>query len=274
MPSSPTFTYLRYGVDEGVCTITFDRPEKRNALNTALLDELDAALDRAEADPAVRVVLFRGAGTAFSAGYDLTDSPYLIPPAGKDRWSMNDSWEAMRRITGRYQRIWDFPKPTVAAVHGPALATGGYFMMLCDIAFAAQSATFGHQAQQAGGISSLPLWTWMLGMRQAKYLLLTGRLITAREAQRIGLVTRVFPDAELEPAIQQLCRELVRKNPQVTTALKNTINADYDMMGLRAGFHFHGQLNAANKLIERGENELTLREIVFGRERMEPEEQG
>ena len=147
----PDYEFLLYDVAENTCTITFNRPEKRNALNTKLLEELDDALDIAEANDDVRVVLFKGAGTAFSAGYDLRDNPYTVPPEGQDRWRLNDAVPALRKISERYLRIWYYPKATVAQVQGPAIATGCYFQMLCDIAFAADTATFGHQAQRVGG---------------------------------------------------------------------------------------------------------------------------
>jgi|TARA_Y100000310_G_C20675929_1_gene813029 enoyl-CoA hydratase len=265
----PDYEFLLYDVADKTCTITFNRPEKRNALNTKLLEELDDALDVAEADEDVCVVLFKGAGTAFSAGYDLRDNPYTVPPEGQDRWRLNDSVPALRKISERYLRIWYYPKATVAQVQGPAIATGCYFQMLCDIAFAADTATFGHQAQRVGGVTSLPLWVWMLGMRQAKYLLLTGRLITAKEAQKIGLVTRVFAADELEGEVARLCEDLAARNPLGSMWLKDAINADYDMMGLRASYPMHYSMNAASRVQERTPGELSLADIVFGGNRQE-----
>lgn len=264
-----TYDFLIYDTQDRICSITFNRPDKRNALNTRLLEELDDALDTAEADDDVRVVLFKGSGTAFSAGYDLRDNPYTTPPDGQKSWRLNDAASALRKISDRYLRIWYYSKPTVAQVQGPAIATGCYFQMLCDIAFAADTATFGHQAQRVGGVTSLPLWVWMLGMRQAKYLLLSGRLITAKEAQKIGLVTRVFPPDELEAEVQRLCLDLAQHNPLGTTWLKDAMNADYDMMGLRASFPMHHSMNAAMRMSERGAGELSLTDIVFGGNRQE-----
>lgn len=268
----PDYEFLIYDLSDRICTLTFNRPDKRNALNTQLLEELDDALDIAEADEEARVVLFKAAGTAFSAGYDLRDNPYTVPPKGQDRWRLNDSAPALREISNRYLRIWYFPKPTVAQVQGPAIATGCYFQMLCDIAFAADTATFGHQAQRVGGVTSLPLWVWMLGMRQAKYLLLTGRLITAKEAQKIGLVTRVFPADELEEEVDRLCRDLAAQNSVGATWLKEAINAGYDMMGLRAAYPMHHSMNAAMRVVEGEPGGLSLADIVFGRNRQDTPE--
>ena len=268
----PDYEFLLYDIDERICTITFNRPDKRNALNTKLLEELDDALDSAEEDDDVRVVLFKGAGTAFSAGYDLRDNPYTVPPAGQDRWRLNDAAPALRKISNRYLRIWYYPKPTVAQVQGPAIATGCYFQMLCDIAFAADTATFGHQAQRVGGVTSLPLWVWMLGLRQAKYLLLTGRLITAKEAQKIGLVTRVFAADALDGEVDRLCRDMAAQNPVGSMWMKDAINADYDMMGLRAAYPMHHSMNAAGRLLERGPGEVSLADIVFGGNRQDTPE--
>jgi len=115
----------------------------------------------------------------------------------------------------------------------------------------------------------LPLWVWMLGLRQAKYLLLTGRLITAKEAQKIGLVTRVFPPDELEGEVARLCTDLASRNPLGSTWMKDAINADYDMMGLRAAFPMHHSMNAAFRLLERDPDETSLADIVFGGDRQD-----
>jgi enoyl-CoA hydratase len=269
----PDYQHLLYDVADRVCTITFNRPDKRNALNTLLLEELDDALNIAEADDEVRVLLFKGSGTAFSAGYDLKDNPYTVPPEGQEKWRLNDSAPALRKISDRYLRLWYYPKPTVAQVQGSAIATGCYFQMLCDISFAANTATFGHQAQRVGGVTSLPLWVWMLGMRQAKYLLMTGRLITANEAQKIGLITRVFEPDDLEGEVNRLCADLAQQNPTGARWLKEAINADYDMMGLRAAFPMHHSMNAAMRMTEAEPGALSLTDIVFGGNRQDtPEE--
>ena len=269
----PDYQHLLHDVADRVCTITFNRPDKRNALNTLLLEELDDALNIAEADDEVRVLLFKGSGTAFSAGYDLKDNPYTVPPEGQEKWRLNDSAPALRKISDRYLRLWYYPKPTVAQVQGSAIATGCYFQMLCDISFAANTATFGHQAQRVGGVTSLPLWVWMLGMRQAKYLLMTGRLITANEAQKIGLITRVFEPDDLEGEVNRLCADLAQQNPTGARWLKEAINADYDMMGLRAAFPMHHSMNAAMRMTEAEPGALSLTDIVFDGNRQDtPEE--
>src|SRR6185295_9144221 len=95
----------------------------------------------------------------------------------------------MRDIQARYQRIWNCPKPTIARVHGHALAGGCYLQLLCDISIAAETARLGHPAVKMGGVSSMPLWQVALGIKAARYLLLTGRVVDGREAERIGLVS-------------------------------------------------------------------------------------
>src|SRR5439155_17204504 len=177
---------VEFGVVGPVARIVMNRPEKRNALNHQLLDDLDAAFTAAEGDDAVRVVVLAGAGSSFCAGYDLTGSYYTsVPEEGE--WTVANSLRTLRGIEARYERIWNFPKPTIAQVHGYAIAGGCYLQLLCDISVAAEDAQLGHPAVRMGGVSSMPLWQVALGYKKARYLLLTGRVVDGREAERIVL---------------------------------------------------------------------------------------
>src|SRR5215204_3927434 len=146
---------VNYSVDGPVARVVLNRPERRNALNHQMLDDIDAAFDAAEADNDVRVVVLSGAGPSFCSGYDLSGSYYITEPEGG--WTVVNGLERLRGIEERYLRIWNFPKPTIAHVHGHALAGGCDLQMLCDISVAAADAMLGHPAVKMGGVSSMPL---------------------------------------------------------------------------------------------------------------------
>jgi enoyl-CoA hydratase len=190
-------------LDDGIATLELSRPEKRNALSIRLRDELRDALAAWHDDQAVRVVVITGSGPAFSAGFDLGE----FQQPGLSR--------AIRHTSARYHRaVWNFPKPVVAAVNGPALGGGFDLSVLCDLRIASTGAAFGHPEVKFG---APPLFTplrWIVGDGIARDLCLTGRRIDAEEALRIGLVSRVVaPDALMDEALS--VARLIAEAPQV-----------------------------------------------------------
>jgi enoyl-CoA hydratase len=177
------------GPHDGVATLTLDRPEKRNALSTALRDRISDALDALAADDAVRVVVITGAGEVFCAGFDLTEFDQAVddPPFAETLWASRD----------RYHRtVLEFPLPTLAAVNGPALAGGFDLAVLCDLRIASDTARFAHPEITFGDVVYAPLHD-LVGGARARDLCFTGRTVDAAEAARAGLVTRVVPAAQL-----------------------------------------------------------------------------
>ena len=243
-----TFTTVRYDVTDGVCRITLDRPEKHNALDHALMDDLVAAFTAAERDDDVRVVVLAGAGPSFCAGYDLGGSYYTTPPEPPGRWTLDKALMTLRDIESRYQRIWNCPKPTIARVHGHALAGGCYLQLLCDISVAADDANLGHPAVRMGGASSMPLWQVILGPRIARYLLLTGRTVSGAEAERLGLVTLAVPAAELDTTVDGIVADCLAVPFAGALHAKETLNTALEIQGVGALFRYHGQMNALGRL--------------------------
>lgn len=239
-----------YSVNGGVARITMNRPEKRNALNHQLLDDLDAAFATAEADDDVRVVVLAGAGPSFCAGYDLSGSYYTTPPAKDGRWTLANSLTTLRGIEARYQRIWNCPKPTIARVHGHALAAGCYLQLLCDISVAAEDAQLGHPAVRMGGVSSMPLWQVALGLKKARYLLMTGRVVDGREAERIGLVSLAVPPHQLDEAVDAIVADCLSVPFEGALQNKEALNTALEILGVGALFRYHGQMNALGRLRE------------------------
>ncbi len=251
-----------YEVKENIASITMNRPDKRNALNHALLRDLDTAFEQAENDPGVRVVILKGAGKAFCSGYDLTGSPYISVPEGYDRWTIGNALRTLRGISARYLKIFNLSKPTIAQIHGYCLAAGCYLQMCCDVAIAAEDAILGHPATRAGGVTSMPLWVTYLGLRKAKELLLTGRLISGKEAERIGLVNKAVPPDKLEEEVWKMAKEMAEVPADGMMLAKEALNTHALMMNLDAVFAYHRQLNALGRLGRaEGESPLKLDEL-------------
>ena len=177
--------------DDGVATLTLSRPERRNALSIKLRNEITEQLDGWATDPAVRAVVLTGAGSTFCAGFDL------------DEFAQADLAPSIKDSSHRYHlAVWQFPKPLVAAVNGPAVAGGLDLCVLCDFRIASANALFGHPEIKFG---APPLFTplqWIVGMGIARDLCLTGRRIDADEALRIGLVNSISePEQVLDDAL-------------------------------------------------------------------------
>ena len=241
-----------YSVDDGIARIAMNRADKRNALNHQLLDDLDRAFEAAEADDAVGVVVLSGNGPSFCAGYDLKGSYYTSVPKKEGKWTVGNALKTLRGIEARYQRIWNCTKPTIAQVHGHALAGGCYLQLLCDISVAADDAQLGHPAVKMGGVSSMPLWQIALPMKVARYLLLTGRVVSGREAERIGLVSMAVPPADLARTVDGITRDCLAVPRDGQLQNKEALNTALEIMSVGALFRYHGQMNALGRLRDRG----------------------
>ena len=180
--------------DGGIFTVTLNRPDKRNALSAEMVERLHEALERADLDPDVRVVLVRGAGKDFCAGADLDE---LL--ASADR-SAEENERSALRLGKLFQAIRELPKPVIAMVHGRALAGGAGLATACDVVIASKSAQVGYPEIQRGFVPAMvmTLLRRMAGEKLAMDLVLTGRVLPAEEALAAGLLSRVVPDADLE----------------------------------------------------------------------------
>jgi len=243
---------VEYSVDGGIARVVLNRPDKRNALDHQLLDDIDRAFAAAEEDDAVGVVVLSANGPSFCAGYDLKGSYYTSVPEKEGKWTVGNSLKTLRDIEARYQRIWNCPKPTIAQVQGHALAGGCYLQLLCDISVAADDAVLGHPAVKMGGVSSMPLWQIALPLKVARYLLLTGRTVSGVEAERIGLVTMAVPGAQLANTVDGIARDCLAVPRDGQMHNKEALNTSLEIMGVGALFRYHGQMNALGRLRDRG----------------------
>ncbi len=204
---------------DGIASITLNRPEKRNALSFELVSELMQALDQAEACNA-GVVLITGAGKAFCAGLDLEDLKQLLGRTHEE--NVRDS-STMAKL---FRRIYDFPKPTIAAVNGHAIAGGTGIATMCDFTIAVPESKFGYSEVRIGFVPAIvsSILVWQVGHKIARDLLMTGRLFDAAEAHRYGLVNEVIPDDFLMQRAADIAQMLLENSPSSVRLTKKLIN--------------------------------------------------
>lgn len=227
---------------DGVLTGTLNRPEKKNAIDSRMMDELATLFERAELEAAVRVVVLRGAGKDFCAGMDLTE---LLESADR---TVEQNRAAALRFGGVFLQMRSLPKPVIAVVQGRALAGGCGLATACDLVLAADSAQFGYPEVQRGFVPALVMnmLRRAVGEKIAFDLSATGRLMTAREAERAGLVSRVLPDAEFEAEAEQIVRGIAALSP---TALALTKQQLYRLDGVsfEEGIRLSADVNAVSR---------------------------
>ena len=236
---------IRYAVDGPVATITLARPEAANAQNSQMIDEIDAAFDRAGTDDDVRVVVLAGDGKHFSAGHDLKE---IL--AGEERWAkMRATPEGKLRheqvmYFDKLVKIRDFRKPTIAAVQGVCSAAGLMLACMCDLIVAADDARFSNPVLPMSGVGvELLVEPWELGPRKAKEFLFCAQEFGAAEAERYGLVNRVVPRAELLDSARAMAEQVARVPPLTAEAVKASINHMVDLMGQRESWRYHFMLH-------------------------------
>ena len=218
--------------------LTMNRPDALNALNHPLTQAMAEALRAAATDDDVRVIVLKGAGRAFCAGYDLTeDAAEGELDAASWHRGLSEALAGMLAFT-------DHPKPTIAQVHSYCLAGGTDLMLACDLAVAADDAKFGYVDVRFGsGVVSMFL-PWVVGVRAAKEMLFTGEdRIAADEALRIGLVNRVVPAGELDAATLSLANEIAKNEPFVIQTTKRAVNRVWDVAGFRAAMTANVELD-------------------------------
>ena len=213
------FQTLELVYDSGIATITFNRPAKRNALSFQMAEEILSALDEVDKSDAL-VVILTGAGKAFCAGLDLDELKSLI---GK---SHAENVEDSRRMVRIFRRIYDFPKPTIAAVNGAAIAGGTGLATMCDFTLAVPEAKFGYTEVRIGFVPAIvsSILVWQVGHKIARDLLLSGRIFAAAEAHRFGLANEIVPAEGLMARARGLAVQLMENSPSSVRGTKKLIN--------------------------------------------------
>jgi len=226
---------VRTESDAGVRSIVLSRPHEYNTITPELRDELAAAVDAADADRDVHVILLRADGPAFCAGYGLDWSTQAQAQEGATRervWDSVADYQMMSRFVATYMKLWYASKPTIAAVQGWCIA-GGTDMVLCaDLIVAGESAVFGYPPARVWGTPTTAMWVYRMGLEQAKRYLLTGDEIPATEAARIGLILEAVPDGELQEHAAALAGRMARLPLNQLQMLKLLCNQTAESMGM------------------------------------------
>jgi enoyl-CoA hydratase len=238
--------------------LTLNRPAKLNALSSELVGALGDAIDRASADPDVRVIALAGAGRAFCAGYDLTEEA-AGEIGGPVAWR-----ELLAADVAVTMKLLDCPKPVIAQVHGYVLAGGLELAMACDLVVAADGTRLGEPEIRYGSAPVALLMPYLIGQKRTRELLLTGDLVDAVEAERIGLINRVVAPDRLEAEVDVLADRLARTPPEVMAPTKRMLNRAMDAMGLREaiemGIDLGAIINAAGTPEQREWDEIVRRD--------------
>lgn len=234
------FTTLVYAVDGAIATITLNRPEELNTIVPPMPEEFEAAIGRAVRDPAVKVIILRGAGRAFCAGYDFGN--------GFHHWEENlntdGKWDPGKDFvfatadaiapTQKFMSMWRAPKPVIAQVHGWCVGGGSDTALCADIVIASDDAQIGTPYARMWGCYLSGMWLYRLGLTKAKEYALTGRPLSGRRAAEIGLINRSVPFDQLEATVRQTAEQLASIPASQLAAMKLIVNQAYENMGLNS----------------------------------------
>ena len=220
--------------------LTLNRPDKRNALSNDLRAQVFEALEAADTDPDVRVTILRGAGSCFSAGYDLaggTTPPYPFHTAGgAGHWS--------RHVVEGCFRVWDLAKPVIAQVHGWCLAGGSELATACDLVYVAEDAQIGYPPVRMMSPPDNQFHPWLCGLRPAMEMMLTGDAIDGIEAVRVGFANRAFPAERLEAEVLAMATRVAKIPTDVQQMNKRSVHRAMEIMGLRAAIRAGAEIQA------------------------------
>ena len=250
---------ILYQKQRNAVLVTLNRPNALNAMNQAMMNELDGAFAEAEGDPEIRAVVITGAGGAFSAGEDIGDAdadtawPYGVPAGTSLNATYNKFRDADRKdILGRQLYRWQYPKPIIGAVSGWCFGAASWLALTCHITIAADDAVFG-QPQVRHGANTDFIWVALAGFKNALRYSLTGDHVDAQEALRIGLVNQVVPKAQLIETCFQFVDRIAHISPETVKINLQISTMGLEMMGLRKAWTMNSELAAMARLTKREE---------------------
>ncbi|OUM85477.1 MAG: enoyl-CoA hydratase [Bacillus thermozeamaize] len=230
-----TYHTLIYSVENRVATIVLNRPEQMNALTFELLDELHDAVKAADRDPNVHVLVLKGNGRSFCAGYDLdisTVEESERDEKGQKVWDPIQDYVMINRCTDAMMSLFRCRKPVIAQVHGWAVGGGADLVLCADLIIASEEAQFGYPPARVWGCPTTPMWVLRLGMERAKRFLFTGDSIDARSAAQMGMILECVPFEKLEESVQRLASRIAMLPLNQLIMMKLFINQTYQSMGI------------------------------------------
>jgi enoyl-CoA hydratase len=237
-----SYRAISYGVEGRLATITLNRPDRMNAISLEMPGEIARAVDEANRDDRVHVIVLTGAGEGFCSGYDLVEFAEKtgeqpgsqLGSGGADTrpWDPMADFFGMYEFTQQFMSLWRSFKPTIARVHGPAVAGGSDIALCCDLVIMAEEAVIGYPPARVWGCPTTAMWVYRLGAERAKRMLLTGDLVDGREAARLGLVLEAVPRAKLDERVAAVARRIASVPKNQLMMQKLMVNQAYDSMGL------------------------------------------
>jgi len=230
------FETLAYAVDGCLARVTLNRPERLNAINRAMPGEIEAAVAEANRDGRVHVIVLRGAGRAFCAGYDLDWGTRIETEAqalAQGVWDPVRDLRVMGANVKAYMSLWESPKPVIAGIHGYCVGGGTDLVLCADQIIAADDVRFGYPPSRVWGTPTTALWVYRVGLERAKRLLLTGDAIDGQTAAAIGLVGQSVPADRLDAAVDALAQRMAQLPINQLVMLKLLVNQTFENMGLR-----------------------------------------
>jgi enoyl-CoA hydratase len=226
--------------------LTLNRPEKRNAISNELRAALYEALHAADRDPAVGVSIIRGAGPCFSSGYDLksnlSEGRPFYTPGGDGTWS--------RHVTEGWSQLWDLAKPVIAQVHGYAMAGGSELAAACDLVYVADDVQFSYPVVRVLSPPDFQFHPWLVGMRAAMELMLTGDAVVGEEVVRIGLANRAFPAADLDREVLAMAERIASIPADILQINKRTVHRAMEFKGVRTATRAGSELQGLASNLE------------------------
>ena len=231
MPDSP----VDYSTRGALAFITLNRPERLNAINRRLCVALEDAVTEANRDRDVRVIVLRGAGRSFCAGYDLQGAPQA-EAAAQERtggWDPVVDFRGMSENVKSFMSLWESRKPVIAQVHGWCVGGGTDLALCSDLIFMAEDAHIGYPPARIWGTPTTCMWIYRLGLEHAKRIMLSGEALDGREAERIGLVSRAVPAERLAEEVESFAAKLATTPVNQLVMSKLLVNQAYENMGLR-----------------------------------------
>lgn len=235
-----TYETILYESKGRIATITLNRPEQFNAIRPPLPDELEQAVAEANADANVRVIVLKGAGKAFCAGFDFSGGlEHFTGWAGQSTSEPWDPGKDMMMVLSpfkgpvpKFMSIWRSPKPVIAQVHGWCVGGGSDMALLCDVIVASEDARFGTPYSRVWGCYLTGMWIYRLGLTRTKMLALTGDMISGKEAAEMGLINKAVPLKRLEDEVQYWADRMAQCPTSQLAAMKLIVNQAFDNMGL------------------------------------------
>ena len=229
------FGTVLYESSGRVATITLSRPERFNAINETMPEEIASAFDYASKDDSVHVVVLTGAGRGFCGGYDLKEFAENTgdnPGIQEMPWDPMIDYNFMSRCTQNFMSIWRCNKPVIGKVNGDAVAGGSDIALCCDIIIMNEKARIGYPPSRVWGCPTTAMWIYRLGLEKAKFMLFTGDLVSGKKAEEMGLVFQSAPLKELDDVVLRLTERIIGVPKNQLMMMKMMVNQAYEKMGL------------------------------------------